>query len=75
MPPSGQHPAKKQEVKPEERVIQNLNKAILEHLELAGFVKVAKIFKDEMVNGPTKSTARTRSGSRDKQRKDQKDNV
>ena len=54
---------------------QNLNKAILEHLELAGFSKVAKIFKDEMVNGPSKATARARSGSREKQRKDSRDNV
>lgn len=75
IPPSGQNPSKKPEVKPEERVFQNLNKAILEHLELAGFNKVAKIFKDEMVNGPSKTTTRARSGSRDKQRKDHKDNM
>ena len=62
-------------MKPEERVLQNLNKAVLEHLELAGFTKVAKIFKDEMANGPTKPTVRARSGSRDKQKKDQKDNM
>ena len=71
MPPSGSQPGKKPELKPEEKVQQNLNKAILEHLELAGFSKVAKILKDEMANGPTKAQSnRVRSGSRDKIRKD-----
>ena len=75
MPPSGQQPGKKQEARPEERVLQSLNKSILEHLELAGYTKVAKIFKDEMVNGPSKTNARARSGSRDKQKKEPKENV
>lgn len=45
-----------------------MNKAILEHLDLAGFGKVAKLLKDEMVNGPSKASqsSRARSGSRDK---------
>ena len=75
MPPSGNNGSKKADVKPEDRVYQNLNKAILDHLELAGFTKVAKIFKDEMVNGPSRiQSTRGRSGSRDKQRGSQKDN-
>lgn len=73
VPPSGQQPAKKPEARPEERVLQNLNKSILEHLELAGFTKVAKIFKDEIVHGPSKTNHRARSGSRDKHRRDTKE--
>jgi len=38
----------------------------LEHLEAAGYTRVAKIFKDEMTNGPSKTNSRAGSGSRER---------
>lgn len=38
--------------KPEDKVLSQLNNAVLEHLEQSGFVRVAKILKDEIEKGP-----------------------
>ena len=38
--------------KPEDKVLSQLNNAVLEHLEQSGYVRVAKILKDEIEKGP-----------------------
>ena len=41
----------------EDRVLNQLNKAVLEHLELAGFSKIAKMLKDDIAKGPPNTGA------------------
>ena len=49
----------------EDKVLGNLNQVILDHLETAGFSKIAKLLKDEMVKsiqGTAQSESRKASG-------------